>query len=87
MIGVKTDLSQDTAENFAICPKFWAQASMDGTVEKLAGLVQDWTALLFLLPLTQIFVDLKYSAVVVCTIATFSAIQEGYLIRTGREIT
>lgn len=50
-------------------------------MNKITGLV------LFLLPLTQIFVDLKYSAVVVCTIATFSAIQEGYFIRTGREIT
>ena len=33
--------------------------------------------LLFLLPLTISFVELKYTAIVVCTIATFSAIQEG----------
>ena len=42
--------------------------------------------LLFLLPLTLHFVDLKYSSVVVCIIATFSAIQEGYYIGIGREI-
>lgn len=42
--------------------------------------------MLFILPLTFVFIELKYSAVVVCTIATFAAIQEGHLIRTGREI-
>ena len=40
--------------------------------------------LLFLLPLTISFVELKYSAVVVCSIATFSAIQEEYYIITDR---
>ena len=43
--------------------------------------------LLFLLPLTLAFVELKYSAAVVCCIATLAALQEGYFIRTGREIT
>lgn len=43
-------------------------------------------ALLFLFPLTLHFIDIKYSAVVVCAIATVSAIQEGYYIGTGREI-
>ena len=43
-------------------------------------------ALLFLFPLTLYFIEIKYSAVVVCAIATFSAIQEGYYIGTGREI-
>ena len=42
--------------------------------------------LLFLLPLTLHFVELKYSSAVVCSIATFSAIQEGYYIGTGREV-
>lgn len=42
--------------------------------------------LLFLLPLTLHFIELKYSSVVVCSIATFSAMQEGYYIGTGREI-
>ena len=42
-------------------------------------------ALLFLMPLTIPAVSLKYSAIVVCAVATFAAIQEGHLIRTGRE--
>ena len=41
-------------------------------------------ALCFLLPYTLSFIDLKYSAIVVCAAATFAAIQEGYFIRTGR---
>ena len=39
--------------------------------------------LLFLLPLTLTFIDLKYSGVFVSAAATFAAIQEGHLIRTG----
>ena len=39
--------------------------------------------LLFVLPLTVEFIDLKYSGAVVCAVATFAAIQEGHLIRTG----
>ena len=42
--------------------------------------------LLFLLPLTLFWIDFKYSAMVVCVVATFAAIQEGYFIRSGREI-
>ena len=38
---------------------------------------------LFLLPLTKSFVDLRYTAPVVCAIATIAAIQEGYYIATG----
>ena len=38
--------------------------------------------LLFLLPLTIPFVELKYTAIVICSIATFSAIQEGFYIIT-----
>ena len=41
---------------------------------------------LFILPLSLSFVEIKYSSVVVCLIATFSSIQEGYYIGTGREI-
>ena len=41
--------------------------------------------LLFLLPLTISFVELKYAAIVVCSVATFSAIQEGVYVRTDRE--
>ena len=42
--------------------------------------------LVFLLPLTVFLIEMKYSAMAVCSIATFSAIQEGYYIREGREI-
>ena len=42
--------------------------------------------LLFLLPLTLFWVELKYSAMVVCLVATISAIQEGCYIIKGREI-
>ena len=38
-------------------------------------------ALLFLLPLTLQFVELKYSSPVVCSMATISAIQEGFLLQ------
>ena len=37
--------------------------------------------LLFVLPLTLTFIDLRYSAAVVCMVATIAAIQEGYLVR------
>ena len=40
--------------------------------------------LLFLLPLI-LFLGGKYSVMVVCVMATFAAIQEGYYIRKGRE--
>ena len=48
-------------------------------MNKLTGL------LLFLLPLTLHLIKLQYSAVVVCVIATVSAIQEGHIIRNGQE--
>ena len=54
--------------------------SLHTIMNKVTGL------LLFLLPLTISFVELKYTAIVICSIATFSAIQEGYYIGTGREI-
>ena len=41
--------------------------------------------LLFLLPPTIFVFPLKYSAIVVCSAATFAAIQEGHLIRIERE--
>jgi len=40
--------------------------------------------LLFVFPLSLAFVDLRYSAAVVCTAATIAAVYEGYLIRAGR---
>ena len=53
--------------------------SLHTIMNKVTGL------LLFLLPLTISFVELKYTAIVVCFVATLSAIQEGYYIRKGRE--
>ena len=46
-------------------------------MNKLTGIA------LFLLPLTLSIIDLKYSGMFVCALATFAAIQEGHLIRTG----
>jgi CDP-diacylglycerol--glycerol-3-phosphate 3-phosphatidyltransferase len=40
-------------------------------------------ALLFVFPLPLSFIDLKYSFIVICSIATFSAIQEGIYIAKG----
>ena len=48
--------------------------SLHTIMNKVTGL------LLFLLPLTMSFVELKYTAIVVCSIATFSAIQEGVYV-------
>ena len=45
---------------------------------KIAG------CLLFVFPLTPAFIDLRYSAVVVCMAATIAAVYEGYLIHAGR---
>ena len=41
---------------------------------------------LFLLPLTLQFFEVQYSIPIVCTVATFSAIQEAHYISAGREI-
>ncbi len=41
-------------------------------------------ALCFLFPFTLSFVELKYSAIFVCAVATFAAIQEGHFIRMER---
>ena len=54
--------------------------SLHTIMNKITGM------LLFLLPLTLHFIELKYSSVVVCSIATFSAIQEVYYIRIDREL-
>lgn len=42
-------------------------------------------ALLFVFPLTLSVINPKYSGAFVCAAATVAAIQEGCLIRTGRE--
>ena len=52
-------------------------AAVHTVMNKLTGTV------LFLLPLTLPIIDLKYSGLFVCALATFAAVQEGHLIRTG----
>ena len=52
--------------------------AVHSVINKVAG------ALLFALPLTLRFIELRYSAVVVCVVATFAAVQEGHFIRTGK---
>ena len=47
-------------------------------MNKIAGL------LLFLLPFTLPFVDVNYSFIAVCAVATFAAIQEGVYLATDR---
>ena len=42
-------------------------------------------ALLFALPFTLPFLDLKLSAAIVCAAASFAAVQEGHFIRTERQ--
>ena len=41
--------------------------------------------LLFLLPLTISFMELRYTAIVVCSVATFSAMQEGLYVIVDRK--
>ena len=53
--------------------------SLHTIMNKITGL------LLFILPLTLSFIELKYSSIVVCSIATFAAIQEGVYIATNCE--
>ena len=50
------------------------------TVHSLANKITG--ALLFALPLTLSLVDVSYSAIIVCLVATFAAIQEGHIIRS-----
>ncbi|MBP3941351.1 MAG: CDP-alcohol phosphatidyltransferase family protein [Christensenellaceae bacterium] len=53
--------------------------SLHTIMNKVTGL------LLFLLPFSISFVELKYTAIVVCLVTTFSAIQEGFYVITDRE--
>ena len=52
--------------------------AVHSVMNKVTGVV------LFVLPLTFSFIDLRYSAVIVCLIATFAAAQEGHFIRTKK---
>ena len=51
--------------------------SMHTAANKVTGF------LLFLYPLTVLVLDFQYSVDILCIVATFAAIQEGYYIRTG----
>ena len=53
--------------------------SLHTIMNKVTGL------LLFLLPLTLSFVEVKYSSIAVCSIATFAALQEAVYIGAGWE--
>jgi len=52
--------------------------TVHSTANKIAG------ALLFVLPLSLEWIELKYSATVVCAVATFAAVQEGHYVRAER---
>ena len=54
--------------------------TVHSVVNKVTGI------LLFVFPLTLTYIDLKYSAVFLCLVATIAAINEGCLIRSGREV-
>lgn len=42
IIGVSQPLHKEIESNFAIVPKMWQDAAMDGTIEKLAGFMDDF---------------------------------------------
>ena len=52
--------------------------SVHSVMNKLTG------GLLFVFPLTLTWIDLRYSAAVICAVATTAAVYEGYLIYAGR---
>lgn len=52
--------------------------SLHTFMNKVTGL------LLFMLPMTISFVELKYTAAVVCFVATFSSLQEGFYVVTNK---
>ena len=60
----------------------WGYASKKQFVALHTAMNKVTGLLLFLLPLTLSFIDLKYSSIVVCSIATCAAVQEGVYITT-----
>ncbi len=52
--------------------------AVHSVINKITG------GLLFIFPLTLTFVDLRYSAAIICVVATIAAVCEGYLIQAGR---
>lgn len=69
--------SINLVSGFIVQKKFVVEHTV---MNKITGL------LLFIFPLTLSIIDLKYSAIVLCAVATFAAIQEGYFIRMGKEV-
>lgn len=53
--------------------------SVHSMINKMTG------GILFVFPLTLSSINLNYSGAIVCAVATFAAIQEWHLIRTGAE--
>ncbi len=53
-------------------------AAVHSVMNKIAG------GLLFVFPLTPAFINLKFSAAIVCAVATAAAVYEGYLIYAGK---
>lgn len=41
VLGKSIELKQSIEENFKITPEFWAKSSMDGTVQRLAGMIEN----------------------------------------------
>lgn len=39
VVGVSTAIDRDMEKNFQILPQFWGKAAMDGTVERLSGMM------------------------------------------------
>ena len=62
---------------------------IDGTIARMTNSASEFGAKLDtaadIVFVTLSFVELKYSSVVVCSIATFAAIQEGVYVVTGCE--
>ena len=64
--------------NIVSCYVMWKKLiAVHSVMNKVSGV------LLFALPLTFRIIELRYSAIVVCVVATFAAVQEGHYIRTG----
>ena len=54
--------------------------SVHSIINKVTG------GLLFVFPLTLAFTDVRYSAVIICVVATIAAVHEGYLVIRKRNI-
>ena len=52
--------------------------AVHSVINKITG------GLLFIFPFTLALIDLKYSATVVCAVATIAAVYEGYRVQAGR---